>query len=582
MVWLGIILMLLCGCDANDYRLSSYIEDTKLLFDIDYIETKDNVNQSLYCQQMIDILENISHEDKSFLFKYGIIDEIMYNDNVSISKEEAIQMNQCVYEELYDRQYSETTFNMDDVNLIGQEVDLKSQKPGVYIQNNDLFEVTEEGIVNDYQIKTFDLQSSFSPNLSESIILPSHAQTTPVNYSSSFKDYSLEKLRSRFFKFELKGYQVSGSVSSTGLQINISKKTRNDFKIENELSLSDLKCHCDLSLENKNYYFRLDYNLKNKVKVSKTNTFSVKDKESIILEEIKERIQALKSSLPIVEEELHLLSFQFEVPSTGKMVNIIMDVSLKMFVNGEAEVVVKSSNKNGAQTFQNTIQPLSQQKFEVEPHIEGSIECAAVLNCDLKLGGIRIADIASHLGVGAEATSSIHYVDKKQKKVETAKSKATILDLQMLLDQYQLSDDSYIDMCQDVNVYYFARLQANQKQSLLRKLGLYGSYTPFKNNFKLLHIENHKEVNSCTKNDILFNPENEIELFDISNYQIYLSKGKTAQIKTTKDSCEFSSTNNDIVSVNENGEIVAKDIGYATIIVHDENGYERRCLVIVN
>ena len=580
MKYIWILLFLLCGCTNDNYDLNDYIEDTKELFFIDEIIVENELNQHLRCKQMMNILQDISHENLDYLLSYGLINEHMYKENVVISKEVATKMNQYVYDDLYQKQYVETSFNIGEVQQVEQNIKLDALKPGLYVQNNEFYEVLEDGEVKDYQINTFDLQSTFSPNLSSSILLPENALVDPLAKSMP-NDFSVSQLRSRYFNFNLKGYKISGSVSSNNLQLNVSKKTNNDFKIVNELNISDLKCHTDISLSNHHFYFRLDYALDNSLKVSKTKTTSFKNKESIILEELKSKLKSINPSLPILEDELHLLSFQFEVPSTSKLVTIHMDVSLKMFVNGEAEIVIKSSNKQGAQSYQNNVQPLNQQKFEIEPHIEGNIECATVLNCDLKLGNIHIADASSHIGVGAEAISSIHYVDKKNKVIETEKSQLPYIELQNELNQYDLDRNSYVDLCQDVNIYYFGRIQANQKQSLLRKLGLYGSYTPLKKNISLLHIENHKEVDACTKNEILFNPDFEIESFDISNYQLYLSKGKYSQINASNNNCIFISSDNNVIEVDNTGRIYAKNTGHATIIVRDEDGLERRCLVIV-
>ena len=86
---------------------------------------------------------------------------------------------------------------------------------------------------------------------------------------------------------------------------------------------------------------------------------------------------------------------------------------------------------------------------------------------------------------------------------------------------------------------------------------------------------------SKVKNEILFNPDFEIESFDISNYQLYLSKGKYSQINASNNNCIFISSDNNVIEVDNTGRIYAKNTGHATIIVRDEDGLERRCLVIV-
>lgn len=578
--WLILSIFILCGCQTEVYTVEDYLEDTKALFMLeDEINMDAKLEDSLTLETVVMMLKELTHEDLDYLVAIGCLENKELDLEKKVSQSEAMAMNQCVYEELYQREFYETYFEMEDISFVDEDVDLTELEEGIYAKEDSFYQVTEQGEVKEYDLEMLELETTFVPDLSEGIILPENSEVS-VSDTSFQTNTGIDQLASHYFKFKLKDYTVSGRVQTDGLQIKVSKKLDNGGTLSNELSLDDLKCTVDLSLKDKEFYFRTDYTLKDTLRFSKSKTVSNTKLELKSFEEIKQKIASLVPS-HVVEDELHLLTFQFEVPSTANLVKITMDLSLKLLVNGEVELTFSSKQQQGTQTFQSSLNQLNQQQWEVKPYIEGSLECASVLNFGLNLGTVHLADVALQGGIGAEAKSYVHYVDKDKQLIETTSETIDLTTMELLLDQYDLLGSRYVDICGDINVYYFARIAANQKTSLLRKLGLYGSLTPIKQQLSLIHIENHQVVDACTKSEILFNPENEIDAFDISNYQLYLTVGKTVDLTTTKDDCVFSSSNPDIIEVDQTGKVTALKVGYATIIVKDKQGIERHCLVFV-
>lgn len=575
-----LFLFLLCGCQKDSYSLSEYINDTKALFCVEEIEVYDDLNQPLYAKQLLDILVDLSNEDLDYLFSFDCVTKEMCEENNIISKEIADKMNEYVYNEVYSKQFYETNFDIGEVISVPSDTDLSCLPQGIYEKDGTIYEVDHNGEYKEYELDCFELESTFSPNLSESIVLPEGVSLSPSG-TSFFEDRSLIKLKSHYFNFKLKDYKISGSVYPKGVQINVYKKTENGYKIENELTLNNIQCTCDLSLEQKDFYFRVDYDLKDQFKVSKTKTINQNKVDLKSFDLFKNAIKNLKEKLPIVEDELHLLTFKFEVPATQKLVTITMDLSLKLLANGEVDLTFKTSNKQGSQSYKDDLHYLNKQSYEFKPYVEGSIECACDLNFGLNLGKVHLVDVGMRGGIGAEATSTIHYVDKKNKWIGSDKVDVDLDKLAQLFEKYNLDDEKYIEFCSDANIYYFGRILVNQKKSLFKNLGIQGTYTPIKNDISLIHIENKKIVEACTRNEIIDDENIEIDVFDISNYQFYLKVGKSVQITVSKENCTFTSSNPEIVSVNQSGVITALQEGYATIVVEDETGYKRSCLVMV-
>lgn len=578
---LVIMMLFMCSCQADNYTLDDYIQDTQGLFQIDNIQTDGRLEESLKCQDMAEILLEIAQEKQiDYLIALECFTKEMYDSNQTISQQKAKDINQIIYDDFSQKEFFETTFDIGEIQSVDETVELRNLAPGIYEQNGSFYEVMEDGSVETYDVETFELQSTFIPDLESSVILPEGSEMTPSDMNF-FAEPNLQHLISRYFQFKLNDYSISGRIQNNGLQVKVQKKTASNIVVENELTIDNLKCTVDFSLENKRFYFRADYDLKDTLSVSKQKQI-YQDKVTLdSFSQIKEKIQQMKNTLPIVEDELHLLTFQFDVPSTGKMVKVTLDLSLKLMINGEVRITFSTSHRQGSQSFQDNLCHLNQQQWEIDPYLEGNIECASVLSFELSLGTIRIGDVALQGGIGSEAIGRVHYVDLKKQLIETENAEIDLLTMENILASYDQLQDKYVDCCADVNVYYFARIKTNQSNCLLRKLGLYGSMTPLKNNLSLVHIENHHVVDACTKQEILFNPQHEIDAFDISNYQLHLSVGKTVTLTATKENCTFSSSNTDIVFVSEKGEITALKEGYTTIIVTTNDGVERHCLVFV-
>ena len=107
-----VCLVLFSGCQTDVYTLQNYIEDTKELFLIETISTSKDVNEPLCYEDMISILKDISHSDEDYL---ASLSEKQYQNKDILSKKEATSFNQLVYEDLYAKDYFETTFDLGDV-----------------------------------------------------------------------------------------------------------------------------------------------------------------------------------------------------------------------------------------------------------------------------------------------------------------------------------------------------------------------------------------------------------------------------------------------------------------------------------
>ena len=94
---------------------------------------------------MATILMDLTHESLDYLYTLGCFDEAMYLENEVVSKQEANQINQIVYDDLFQKEYYETTFDLGSFESVDSDVELNLLNPGIYEQDCYFYEVDENG-----------------------------------------------------------------------------------------------------------------------------------------------------------------------------------------------------------------------------------------------------------------------------------------------------------------------------------------------------------------------------------------------------------------------------------------------------
>lgn len=599
-------IFLLTGCHQKNYTLENWLSDAVEVLHYDdsilghwkELVKQEQLNQSLQSNEaaviLFDILgEEGTSEEVMVDLGYFTADEI--KNHQVLSQKEGMDLLMKAKQELKTRTFFETKEDIQfKVEVIPTDEPLENLSAGYYETVNGFFEVNQDGEVREVPIEeiieVLEIETTFQPNLSEGIIFPEGTSFQAVSSGISLtQEPTVMHLKSNFFSFTYQGYKISGSVYDQGLGLSVRKDDFHNMTFENNLSLSQLQMTADVSLNPFNHphcFFRVDYHLEDDLAVSKkTNLMTHKELMTKgNLSEIKSLLNQLLQGQEMAGEPLELLSFSFPIPGTLHFLKVEAVLSLNFLLNGEVGIHFETEAQNGFQAQNGGLLKIQENSWQVEPYFDGTAELACVIGCDLKMGKYLLADLFVSSGVGAHGKTTVYYVNTKEKTVDESQLEVPLTRVEEILLPYTMSQESYVDLCADIDTYWFVRLGVGEKTSLLRKLGITYSYTPFKQNLNLLHIENHHIVKECTRHyqfDEISKIQNE---FQLSHYQVFLEPGETFQLKLENEEIqpiEWSSSDVKIASV-EDGIVHAHDAGQATIIVRDDRGRQSSCLIIVH
>lgn len=599
----------LIGCKAHVYTLNDWFKDA-----IEILGYTDNtaievwkkllnatdVNAELYAKDAALMLYHVLNEEgenvEETMIALGYFTEEQLLSSSTIDQDQAKDLLEKAKRDL-----STKTFLEDKVDITFKEEmtfsnDLENEPAGLYETEDGYYRIEETGKISEVPIEEvvedLDIETTFRPDLSQGIIFPEgtvfQAAPSSMNYQEQL---GIQKLKSKYFSFNIQDYKVSGRVHSSGLDLSLRKK---DFfhgmDLENELTVSQLKITADVSLnpfKDPHFLLRADYVLNNTLSLSQKEEQDIAKKilTTESLENLKTRLKSLVKLEDVSTGDLELVRFSFPVPGTLNILKVEMVLKMTLLLNGEIGLVFETSANQGFQASKEGMLTIQENKWEVEPYMDGKTELSCQLGLDLKLKKYLLADIYLASGIGAQGKASVYFVDKKKKVVDQQVLDSSLTALEDSLSIYEMNSDVYIDTCADVDLYWFIRINIGASNgSLLRKVGFSQSYTPIKKQLRLLHIEHHKVVDECTR-AYQFNDEKELQNgLQLSSYQLILEPHEQVWlfVEGAKDkTLKWQSSDEKVATVSD-GLIEAHENGVATIVVQDEDGRQSSCVIIVN
>lgn len=608
MKWLKVFCLALClmGCQHHQtYSIGEWLESLveQLSYQDDSIMTHwqqllqdKSLEEPLCITDTILVLNDIlDGDDKDFLVAMGLYEKEEITTDNFVSKERAMRLNDKLLEILENEVFSQPKTDATFKPGIIQTDDLDQEHtPGIYETPDGYYVIEDDGTIREARfdeiIAELDIETTFSPDLSESIILPEDAMIQEgevVEQSYLPTTNTLLPISRRHFSFRLNDYQVHGQVWSRGVSVQIKKRTDEGYVLTNDLMLSNLAIHSNVNLKQENephFYFRADYDIEDRFSVAKEHkqNFTTKKLDVATLTTLTEQLATLVDQHPKIQNTLDLFKFDIPVPGTLNTLKVQMALQLQLLVNGEASVTLACKQHQGYQNTSSFLHEIQQKEWSLTPYIDGSTELLCNLDFDLCLGQFLIADSFAQSGFGAEGTATMHYVDTQKKAVNKTSMQASLSQIAEVLDDYEDSKEAYIDTCLDANVYWLCRLGVGGNQrSLLRKLGIYASFVPIKEQKGLFHIEDHQIVSECTRQ---YDFEDWQELKDqlqLSSYQVILKPNETFLLTAVCDEPLTWFSNDSTIASVKDGCITAHQIGSTMVQVKSESGQSNSCVVIV-
>lgn len=432
----------------------------------------------------------------------------------------------------------------------------------IYTDNQKRVEHIEEAL------KTLDYHTTINLSFENATILP-------INHQSS-------RLSNGPFQLNIGDYRVSGRILKNGIDLDVFKKDVDGYQFRNSLTLTNVSLTADMDLKNKRHGMRLDYDLNNTTSLKKDRRYHLANKNPQFksLKQIEDKLSRFLE--PPLKQTLNLLKIEVPVPQSGNMVRIELLLQLRFRLHGEVGLELVGSSRDGYHQSREETLRIKKNNFKVTPYMEGSGELSCGIGADVYFGKYRLSDVGVEAGAGASATTQLAYVNNQEKTVTYRRYDYSLSSIGDQIGEVD-SKESYVDLCADVNVYIFTRLNVNKKDtSLLGRVGLDASFTPFKKTLPLMHIENRAILKKCSHH-YTFDEDLPIkETLVLSAYQVFLEPEDTFTLTTSKANgkVQWSSSDASICSVYE-GHLKAKKKGRVAITATDKTGQKAVCNVVI-
>lgn len=464
---------------------------------------------------------------------------------------------------------------LEEDNVYKKVIEIKKDK---YV----LTDPTIEEVLNGLSI-----EGSSEINFDEVEIIPyndEHIETSYVN-----NNYQL--LASSRHTFNKDGYRVAYSINSSGLDVRISKTTKDKLNMFFDVSLSNIKPSYKWKYKDGDVeasFFKVDFKLTNELGIS-TGKYDryyldLKDKDASSFS------KAIKSMIKTKDDEVEctipICQIKTPIPNIP-LANFNIDVLAKVYATGRVEVVLYNNGTIGFESRNGKFRVIHDVKRDADFIVGGSARAVAGINFNLEASSLRLMDVEFDGGIRAAVSSTLHLYDKygNDKKEES--------DIPYSVLQEVSKENNDVRVCGDVSLNWVFDIRFNTSKSVLYKYGLtyQKSLLTAKNQVfnNLTHIENWQFVKKCTRKnrDVITSTNSEpinSNKIVLGKYSAVVIKGETYEIPiislpsdyTENDLVYFSYetsiafVNSGIINANEIGstkiEIKTKDDKYKAYI----------------
>lgn len=493
-----------------------------------------------------------------------------------------------------------------DYKLIENRLEVENElKEGdiVFLEDDGLYKKVVGTLDGYYLLEdedVFDAISDLEFSGSEYIDFE-EAEVIPYEDSTECNDdyvnNNYELLASKRKEFTTKGFRVSYSLSSSGIDARISKSIKDNFTAFFDISLSNVKPSYKWHYQNGDViesFFKINYKLTNELGVScgKYSKYYLDFKNlssSSFLNKLK---SSVKKSDDEVEFSIPICTIK--TPISGiPSASFNIEVVAKVYVSGKIEIVLYNQGEVGFASRNGNFRVINEVDKDSDFIIGASARAVAGLNFNIETAKKRLMDVEFDAGVRAAVSSTIHLYDENgnEEEVESDIAYAALEEIS--------KENNSVKVCGDVSLNWVFDIQLNTAKSLLHKYGL--TYTKEILNTKdqifgnLTHIENFMFVKKCTRKSR--NPSSKTKTTKINSDKLELEKYSAVVIVNssyqipiksipssyTIDDLVYSSDDTSIISVDSNGLVKANTIGSTKVTVStNDNKYKAAINILVS
>ena len=428
----------------------------------------------------------------------------------------------------------------------------------------------------------FKIENSYEINFDDAIDIPYGTIVDDEVYVNNDRQLlAASKLNKVFYE---KGFRISYSFSGNSISAHISKNV-NGINVFFDTTISNVRPSYKWDYENNKLneaYFKIDYNTVTELGVStgkyKNYYLDFKDLDTsnflnAAKSVIKEKDDEVEASFKICEIKTPIP----EIPSA--FFNI--EVLIKIYVSGKAEVVLSSSHVDGFEYKNGQLRLINDVNRDIDFKINASAKAALGLNFNLEAATKRLMDVELDAGIRAAVGTTLHLYDDEGNMTNTES------ELPYYAIDELAKENNNVKVCGDLSLNWVMDVYLNTAQTLLYKFGLNYKKTILDKNNQVFgnktHIENGVFVKTCTR-------KNQVRIKDkepnTSNIDKILLDKYAAVIKTnesysvpikslpenySKKDLVYKSSRSDIASVS-NGVVYGIKRGASEITITTSDG----------
>lgn len=554
------------------------------------------------------IAKLIRENEKECLLKQGWI-SIFDDDDDIVSKEKALEVidkatekiNNPKFENKIEKKEKDNIYSIDEYSFSGNKLKIgKKLNVGdiVYLekekaykkiinQTTEYYNVTDPDI--DEVLEELKISGSGELNLENAIVIDDSDDM------SSYENTKLNLLASKRHSFTKNGFDISYKITSSSIDLHVSKDTKNGLNMFIDSSISNIKPTYNWDYQDgklNNAFFKINYKMNNELGVSSGKRKNLKlDLKNVDKSSLKSIINSsFVKSNDEIENTIQICELKTPIPNIPTAY-LNIDVVVNIYYSGKIEVVLYNTSQLGFEVNDGKLRLINDVDRDIDLIIGASAKATTGLNFNLEAVSFRLMDVEVDFGIRVSLGTTVHLYDDFG-NLESIKVEATYDELDEVA-----KENENIKICGDVSLNWVLDLKINTSKTLLYKLGLSLKKEILDTDNQLFknktHIEDWQFVSKCTRKNrktLDVSSENEdVDKISLSRYSIVIVVGNSLEIPikalpkgySTND-LEFSCEDNSVATI-ESGKIVAKTIGSTKInIKTKDNKYSAYINVLVS
>ena len=472
--------------------------------------------------------------------------------------------------------------NNDDYYL--KVTDVKDDK--VYYEDDNIEELTDSVFIED----------SFNVDWNNIEIIDDLSDSSTNEYSYVEPTYThLMSTNASTKSVNINGYDVSYSITASGIKASVSRQFTPYEKMVAEVSLSQLKPSYKWNIDDekiKEGFILLDFNTNESLSFKSSrsqNRFA--DLSKLDSSNFIESIKSMFDSNTNVED-IYFPLCTIKVPFPNfPIMSLVVKIQLKLSVNGDCAIVLNQSHKVGFELRGKGYRTINENDNDANASINADAKLLGDILFSLNMENMKLADIDCEAGADARILSEVHlYDDERHDKVKTG------LPNDYVTFMAQGVDDVLV--CGDISAKWISRVKFNSKETLTGRMGLSTTIDLLDEKSGLLiphmktHIENGHFVDKCTRKDR--EKAQELETVNANNiiidkYSIIEDIGAIQSINIKqlptgykKSDVVYQIDNSSVASVDNNGNVKGLSSGSAIVTISTKDGkYSIKCNILI-